>query len=106
MATSKEFLNYFIEQMRSVAEITVRPMMGEYLLYYRGKLIGGIYDNTVLLKPVAAAKAILTDAEYRIPYAGAKEMLILDGFEDEEYIVKLFEAMYCELPEKKKKQVP
>ena len=103
MATSKEFLNYVSEQLRDISEISFRAMMGEYLLYYRGKLIGDICDNRVLLKPVSAAKNLLPDAEMQPPYEGAKDMLVLEDLENSEFIYELFEAMYPELPEPKRK---
>lgn len=103
MATSKEFLNYISEQLRDISDISFRPMMGEYLLYYRGKLIGDICDNRVLLKPVSAAKNALPDAEMRPPYEGAKDMLVLEELENPQFIYELFEAMYPELPEPKRK---
>lgn len=103
MATTKEFISYFSEQTKCVGEIATRPMMGEYLLYYRGKLVGGIYDNGVLLKPTAVAKELLADAECRIPYEGAKQMLVFDDFENSEFFKQVLEATFFGLPEKKKK---
>ena len=77
-------------------------MMGEYVLYYRGKVIGGVYDDRLLLKPTKAAEAIMPDAERDIPYDGAKEMLLVD-VDDKETLTQLIEAMYPELPEPKKR---
>ena len=74
MATSKDFIIYLTEQVNRPEDIAVRPMMGEYLLYYRGKLVGDICDNRVLLKPVEAAKKLLPNAEMQPPYAGAKQI--------------------------------
>lgn len=104
MATSKDFLNYLIEQLKDISEISFRPMMGEYLLYYRGKLVGDICDNRVFIKPVASAKNLLPDAETAPPYQGAKDMLVLEEIEDAQFVGKLFEAMYTELPEPKSKK--
>lgn len=96
LTTTKDFLNYFLEQCGG--EVTARPMMGEYLIYYKGKLVGDICDNRVLIKPVNAAKALLPDAEMLPPYAGAKPMILLENIEDTEFIKTLFSAMYNELP--------
>ncbi len=103
MATSKDFLNYLIEQLKGISDITFRPMMGEYLLYYRGKLIGNVCDNCVFLKPVASAKKLLPDAYMRPPYNGAKDMIVLEELENVQLIQTLFENMYAELPEPKQK---
>ncbi len=105
MATSKEFISYFIGQLNRPEDIAVKPMMGEYLLYYRGKLVGDICDNRVLLKPVEAAKRLLPNAEMQPPYTGAKPMLVLEDIDDGDFILSLFEAMYPELPEPKAKKV-
>ena len=83
--------------------ITYRAMMGEYILYYRERVIGGIYDDRFLVKPVRAAVNLMPNAEMEVPYEGAKGMLLVDDVDDREYLVKLFEAMYDELPERKKK---
>lgn len=104
MATSKEFIAYFIGQLNRPEDIAVRPMMGEYLLYYRGKLVGDICDNRVLLKPVEAAKKLLPAAEMQPPYDGAKPMILLENTDDGEFVLSLFEAMYPELPEPKAKK--
>ncbi|MDE6356860.1 MAG: TfoX/Sxy family protein [Clostridia bacterium] len=102
MATTKDFLNYFLEQCGS--EVTTRPMMGEYLVYFNGKLVGDICDNRVLLKPVNAAKQLLPNAEMQPPYAGAKPMLVLEDLDDKEFLTALFKAMYEELPAPKPKK--
>ena len=105
MATSKDFIIYLTEQVNRPEDIAVEPMMGEYLLYYRGKLVGDICDNRVLLKPVEAAKKLLPNAEMQPPYTGAKPMLVLEDIDDAEFVLSLFEAMYPELPEPKAKKV-
>ena len=104
MATTKEFLNYFLEQLKDLPDIIVKPMMGEYLLYYCGKLVGDICDNRVLIKPVKAAKELLSHAEMQPPYDGAKEMLVLEELEDAEFIKTLFDAMLPQLPAPKLKK--
>ena len=102
MATSKDYLAFVLDQLSGLPEISYRAMMGEYVLYYRGRVIGGIYDDRLLLKPTKAAEAIMPDAERDIPYDGAKEMLLVDA-DDKEILTQLIEAMYPELPEPKKR---
>lgn len=102
MATSKRYFEYVLEQLSLLPEINHRAMMGEYVLYYRGKVIGGIYDDRLLLKPTKAAEKMLPDAERDIPYDGAKEMLLVD-VDDREQLTELIEAMYPELPAPKKR---
>ena len=79
-------------------------MMSEYVLYYGGKVVGGVYDNRLLVKPTKSAKALMPDAEYQLPYEGAKEMLLVENIENRDYLTQLFEAMYEELPEPKKRK--
>ena len=102
MATNKGYLEYVLEQLSGLPEISHRAMMGEYVLYYRDKVIGGIYDDRLLLKPTKAAETMLPDAERDIPYDGAKEMLLVD-VDDRELLTKLIEAMYSELPAPRKR---
>lgn len=103
MASSKEYLIFILEQLSGLDDITYRAMMGEYILYYRERVIGGIYDDRFLVKPVRAAVNLMPNAEMEVPYEGAKGMLLVDDVDDREYLVKLFEVMYDELPERKKK---
>ena len=103
MASSKEYLIFILEQLSGLDDITYRAMMGEYILYYRERVIGGIYDDRFLVKPVRAAVNLMPNAEMEVPYEGAKGMLLVDDVDDREYLVKLFEAMYDELPARKKK---
>ena len=98
MASSKEFLNYILEQLSELDDITYRAMMGEYIIYYKGRIAGGIYDNRFLVKPVKAAVTLLPDAPFEKPYEGAKEMLLIENIDDRELLAKLFNAMYNELP--------
>jgi TfoX/Sxy family transcriptional regulator of competence genes len=79
-------------------------MMGEYILYYKGKIVGGIYDDRLLVKPVKAAIAYMPAASYELPYDGGKEMLLVDEVDDRAYLMGLLEAMYGELPKPKKKK--
>ena len=103
MTSSKEYLIFILEQLSGLDDIIYRAMMGEYILYYRERVIGGIYDDRFLVKPVRAAVNLMPNAEMEVPYEGAKGMLLVDDVDDREYLVKLFEAMYDELPERKKK---
>lgn len=103
MASHKEYLEFVLEQMSDLEEITFRAMMGEYILYYRGRIVGGIYDDRLLVKPVRAAVERMPEAQYVLPYAGAKPMLQVDEVEDREFLTDLLMAMYEELPEPKRK---
>ena len=104
MASSKEYLQFILEQLTDLEEITYRPMMGEFIIYYRGKIIGGIYDDRLLVKPVKSAIDYMPSASYELPYDGAKEMLLVDEVENKEYLAGLFKAMYDELPIPKSKK--
>ncbi|MBQ6512169.1 TfoX/Sxy family protein [Methanobrevibacter sp.] len=104
MASSKEYLDYILEQLSDLDDISYRAMMGEYIIYYREKIVGGIYDDRFLVKPVNAAKSMIPDANMEKPYEGAKEMLLVDEVENREFLRDLLEAMYEELPAPKKKK--
>ena len=101
MASSKEYLDFVLDQCTG---LSTRAMMGEYVLYYGGKVVGGIYDNRLLVKPIPSAIALMPKAPREMPYEGAKEMLLVENIEDRKFLEKLFEAMYPELPEPKKKR--
>lgn len=103
MASSKEYLEFILEQLSLLDDITFRAMMGEYIIYYRGKIIGGIYDDRFLVKPTKSAIALMLEANYELPYKGGKKMLLVEDIENKEFLKKLFEAMYDELPFLKKK---
>lgn len=103
MASTKEYLEYVMEMLPD-EDITYRAMMGEYILYYRGKIIGGIYDDRFLLKPVKSARAMMPDADMELPYEGAKEMLSVDDIENREFLKELLKAMYEELPKPRKRK--
>ena len=98
MASTKPFLNHILEQLAELENVSYRAMMGEYVLYYRGKVFGGIYDDRFLVKPVQAAVAMLPTASLERPYDGAKKMLRVDQVEDKAFLRKLVKAMYEELP--------
>ena len=104
MASRKEYLNYILEQLSGLEEISHRAMMGEFILYYRGKIVGGIYDDRLLVKPVKSAVAYMPAARYELPYEGAKEMLLVDEVDNKEFLAGLFNAMYDELPAPKPKK--
>ncbi|MBQ6570659.1 MAG: TfoX/Sxy family protein [Clostridia bacterium] len=104
MASSKEYLNFVLEQLSELEDITWRAMMGEYIIYYRGRVVGGIYDNRFLLKPTKAAETMMPNAKRELPYQGAKEMLLAEDIENKTFLRKMLEAMYDELPAPKKKK--
>ena len=104
MATSKEYLSYILEQLGEIGNISHRAMMGEYVLYYKDKVIGGIYDNRFLVKPVKSAVALLPDAPMETPYEGAKDMLMIEDVENHALMAELLDAMYDELPAPKPKK--
>ena len=104
MASSKEYLNFILDQLSALEDISCRPMMGEYILHCRGKVFGGIYDDRFLVKPVKSAAAMMPDAELELPYEGAKEMLLVDDVENREFLCELLEAMYDDLPAPKKRK--
>ena len=106
MASSKEYLDFILEQLSDPEDINYRPMMGEYILYYRDKVIGGIYDDRFLVKPVKSAVTMMPDARMELPYDGAKEMLLVDNVDDREFLQKLVRAMYPDLPAPKKRKYP
>ena len=104
MASGKAYLDYILEQLSEAGEVSYRPMMGEYVIYYQGKVIGGIYDDRFLVKPVKSAIALLPDAPMEEPYPGGKEMLLVDCVEDRARLRELLEALYAELPAPKKRR--
>ena len=103
MASDKAYLDFVLEQLGGLEDVSWRAMMGEYILYYQGKVIGGIYDDRFLVKPTKSALALMPDAPRELPYEGAKEMLMVEDIEDRELLEKLFNAMVGELPAPKKK---
>ena len=104
MASSKEYLDFILEQLSELEEISYRAMMGEYIIYYRGKIMGGIYDDRFLVKPFKSAIAYMPNAKYELPYDGAKDMLLVDDVDNKNYLTGLFNAMYDELPAPKPKK--
>ena len=104
MASSKEYLDFVLEQLSEMDDISYKAMMGEYIIYYRGKIVGGVYNDRFLVKSVKAAKDMMPETELELPYEGAKEMLLVDNIENKEFLRELLEGMYGELPAPKKKK--
>lgn len=104
MASSKSYLDFILDQLSKLEDVTYRTMMGEYVIYYHGKVVGGIYDDRFLVKPIKAAVAMMPDADMELPYEGAKEMLLVDNVENKEFMRELLENMYEELPAQKKEK--
>ena len=104
MASSKKYLKFILGQISELEEITYRTMMGEFIIYYRGKIVGGIYDDRLLVKPVKSAISYMPTPSYELLYEGAKEMLLVDEVDNKEFLTGLFYAMYDELPAPKSKK--
>ncbi len=103
MASNKEYLDFVLEQLSDMDGITYRAMMGEYIIYYQGKVIGGIYDDRFLVKQTKSLKALIPDAPLELPYEGAKEMYLPD-IENRELMNELIPQIADDLPNPKKKQ--
>mgnify|MGYP001001746205 FL=1 len=104
MASSKEYLELILEQVSELDNISYKSMMGEFIIYYDGKIIGGIYDDRLLVKPVQSAINYMPNAVYELPYDGAKEMLLVDDVDNKEFLIGLFNAVYDNLPAPKPKK--
>lgn len=98
MASGKEYLNFILDQLSGLDDIAYKPMMGEFILYYRGKTVGGIYNDRFLVKPTKSAVDFMPVARYESPYEGAKPMLLVDEVDNREFLAGLLEAMFNELP--------
>ena len=103
MASSKEYLDFILEQVSELDNVSYKAMMGEFIIYYKGKIIGGIYDDRLLVKPVQSAINYMPNAVYELPYDGAKEMLLVDEVDNKEFLIGLFDAVYDDLPAPKPK---
>ena len=103
MASKKEYLEFVLEQLSELQDISYRAMMGEYIIYYRGKIVGGIYDDRFLVKPVSSAKMMMPDATVELSYEGGKGMLLVEKLDEKAFLYELLNAMVDELPEPKKK---
>ena len=101
MPSTKDYLDFILEQLSTLKDISYRMMMGEYIIYYRGKVIGGIYDNRFLVKITKSSSVLLPNASKELPYEGAKEMLLVDNLEDKDFLCKLIKCIYLDLPAKK-----
>lgn len=101
MPSSKDYLEFVLEHCSG---LTFRSMMGEYVLYYGSKVIGGIYDNRFLVKPTKSALELIPDVRLELPYEGAKKMLLVENIEDEEFLKELLEALYRDLLESQNKK--
>lgn len=104
MSSSRAYLEFILEQLSELDDISYRTMMGEYILYYRGKIVDGLYDDRLLVKPVNSEILFMPEASYELPYVGAKEMLLVDDVDSKEYLTNLFNAMYDDLPTPKRKK--
>ena len=104
MASSKEYLEFVLEQLSELDDISYKAMMGEYIIYYGDKVVGGIYDDRFLVKNIKTAADLMPEAQLELPYEGAKEMLMVDDIENKEFLKALLEAMYDELPAPKKRR--
>ncbi|MGJ0786921.1 MULTISPECIES: TfoX/Sxy family protein [Bifidobacterium] len=104
MASSKDYLQFVLEQLSELQEITYRAMMGEFIIYYRGKIVGGIYDDRLLVKPTKSAISYMPTVTYEIPYENAKEMLLVEEVDNKDFLTGLFDVMYDELPTPKPKK--
>ena len=104
MPSSQNYLEFILEQLSGLNDITYRQMMGEYIIYYRDKIVGGIYDDRFLVKPVKSAREKMPDAPMQLPYEGAKEMILVDNVDNRDFLTDLVSAMLDELPEVKKKK--
>ncbi len=101
MASSREYLEYVLDQLSELNDISYRAMMGEYIIYYQNKIVGGVYDNRFLVKPTKSAVAMMPNAVMEFPYEGAKAMLLVDSIENKIFLKLLLEVMYEELPKPK-----
>lgn len=97
MTSSRNYLDFVLNRLSDVDDVTYRPMMGEYILYFKGKVIGGIYDDRFLVKPTKSAKRLMPEAAYETPYTGAKDMLLVDNIDDSDFLRELLEALYADL---------
>ena len=102
MASSKEYLNFILEQLSELDDVSYRAMMGEYIIYYRGKIIGGIYDDRFLVKPTESAVSMMPNAHMELPYEGAKAMLLVDDVDNREFLIELLKAVFDGIPGRRK----
>ena len=98
MASSREYLNFILEQLSLLDGVSYRAMMGDYIIYFKGKVIGGIYDDRFLIKPTKSALSMMPDADMELPYPGGKEMLLVNDPENKDFLFNLINKVYDELP--------
>lgn len=101
MSSTKEYLDFILEQLSDLDEISFRAMMGEYIIYYRGKVVGGIYDDRFLVKPTKSAMEMMPNADMEQPYDGAKQMILVDDFDNRGVMYRLIQAIWEDLPKRK-----
>lgn len=104
MSTSKEYLNFILDQMSLIDGVTYKQMMGEYIIYIGGKIAAYLCDNRLLVKPVLNAIKMLPNAKYEPHYEGAKDMILVENVDDKEFLKQLFEAVYTQLSEQKSRR--
>ena len=104
MGSSIDYLEFVMDQLSSLDGVTCRAMMGEYIIYYQGKIIGGIYDDRFLVKQTDSARRLMPEASLELPYEGGSKMLLVDDVDDREFLETLLNAMVDELPAQKKKK--
>lgn len=104
MASTKDYFDFVLDQLSDLEDIRFRQMMGEYIIYYKGRIIGGIYDDRFLVKPTKSVMEKILDASYEVPYDGAKEMILVDAIDNRKFLRDLILGMYEELPEQKRKK--
>ena len=104
MASSREYLEYVLDQLSGIPGITYRAMMGEFILYAGGRIFGGVYDDRLLVKDVPAARKRMPDAVTELPYEGAKPMLLAEDIDSREKLQELVMAMFPELPAPKRRK--
>ena len=98
MPSQKSYPDFILDQLSDLRGVTYRPMMGEFLLYFNGKLFGGIYDDRLLVKPTESACRMMPNAPRELPYDGAKPMLLVEQVDDRQFLTALITAMEAELP--------
>ena len=104
MASSKEYFDFISEQLSGLEDISYRKMMGEYIIYYRGKIVGGIYDDRLLVKPVKSAESYLQSVTYELPYEGAKPMYLVDCVDEQDKLCAIISEVTEDLKKNPKKK--
>ena len=102
MSSTREYMDFVMDQLSDLDDVSFRAMMGEYVIYYRGKVVAGVYDDRLLVKPTNTAQKIIPNAPMEIPYPGGKPMIMIEDVENRELLQNLFDAVYTEIPAPKK----